>query len=271
MLSTRILWTLAIVVTLASAVYQRLTGPTYPVRVRAELAGEPVRARLLRSHSVASDLPVRVRAADPLVAGEVRWRRFPLDEPWRELPLARDAQGDLVARLPAQPSAGKLEYTVRLTRDGGVLDLPGGRAVVARFKGDVPPWVLAPHILLMFLGMLWSNRAGLEAAFGGAQRARLARRTLVLLAVGGLFLGPVVQKYAFGAYWTGWPFGEDLTDNKLAAAVLAWVAAVLMRGDGRTVRLVTVLAALVVFAVYMIPHSMNGSTLDYASMKTVTG
>jgi hypothetical protein len=44
-----------------------------------------------------------------------------------------------------------------------------------------------------------------------------------------------------------------------------------MRGEGRAARIVTVVAALVVFAVYMIPHSMNGSTLDYASMKTVTG
>lgn len=270
-MSTRTLWILAVVVTLASALYQRMTGPSYPVRVRAELAGEPVRARLARTHSVSGDLPVRVRAADPQVAGEVRWRRFPTDEPWRALPLARDDQGRLAAQLPAQPSAGKLEYRVRLTRGDEALDLPSDRAVVARFKGDVPPWVLAPHILLMFLGMLWSNRAGLEAVFGGAGRSRLARRTLGLLAVGGLLLGPLVQKYAFGAYWTGWPFGEDLTDNKLAAAVLAWAAAALMRGDGRAARLVTLLAALVVFAVYMIPHSMNGSTLDYASMKTVTG
>ncbi|MDO9693411.1 MAG: hypothetical protein Q7W56_01625 [Candidatus Latescibacteria bacterium] len=270
-MSTRTLWILAVVVTLASALYQRMTGPSYPVRVRAELAGAVVKARLERTHSVSGDLPVRIRAADPEVMGEVRWRRYPLDEPWREVPLSRDAKGDLVAQLPAQPPAGKLEYTVHLSRGGEALDLPGGQAVVARFKGDVPPWVLAPHILLMFLGMLWSNRAGLEAVFGGAQRRRLARRTLALLAVGGLFLGPVVQKYAFGAYWTGWPFGEDLTDNKLAAAVLAWTAAALIRGEGRVARLVTVLAALVVFAVYMIPHSLNGSTLDYASMKTVTG
>jgi len=271
MRGARFLWTLAIVVTLASALYQRMTGPSYPVRVRAELAGSPLRARLERTHSVSGDLPVRVRVADAAVAGEVRWRRFPTDEPWRALPLARDAKGDLVALLPAQPSAGKLEYTVHLARNGEVLDLPPDRAVVARFKGDVPPWVLAPHILLMFLGMLWSNRAGLEAAAGGAGRRRLARRTLALLGVGGLFLGPVVQKYAFGAYWTGWPFGEDLTDNKLAAAVLAWVVAAAVRGEGRAARVVTVVAALVVLAVYMIPHSLNGSTLDYASMKTVTG
>ncbi len=46
---------------------------------------------------------------------------------------------------------------------------------------------------------------------------------MMLLVLGGFLLGPIVQKYAFGAFWTGWPFGEDLTDNKTAVAVLAWL------------------------------------------------
>ena len=36
-----------------------------------------------------------------------------------------------------------------------------------------------------------------------------------------------VQKAAFGAYWTGFPFGYDLTDNKTVLMWLAWVLAAL--------------------------------------------
>ena len=41
---------------------------------------------------------------------------------------------------------------------------------------------------------------------------------LLLLAVGGFILGPLVQNYAFGELWTGVPFGWDLTDNKTLIA-----------------------------------------------------
>jgi hypothetical protein len=84
--------------------------------------------------------------------------------------------------------------------------------------------------------------------------------------VGGLALGPVVQKYAFDAYWTGWPFGQDLTDNKTAAAFLAWLAA--WRYAPRSEHPVrwVVGAALITLAVFLIPHSVLGSQLDYSKM-----
>jgi hypothetical protein len=265
-----LLWTVALLVTLASAVYQRVTGPTYEIRIDTVFAGGDVRGELLRSHSVAGDLPVALEVDDPQTQGRVLWRRYGTADAWRTVSMIRE-DARLTARLPAQPSAGKLEYSVVLARGEETLVVSGEETVVARFKGDVPRHFLWPHILLMFLGMLWSNRAGLEAVFGGPRRGRMALTTLGLLVLGGLILGPIVQKYAFGAYWTGWPVGQDLTDNKLAAAVLAWAWASWRRGDGRWARATAIIAALVVLGVYLIPHSLHGSTLDYATMETVSG
>ncbi len=61
---------------------------------------------------------------------------------------------------------------------------------------------------------------------------------LGLMTVGGLILGPVVQKHAFGAFWTGIPFGYDLTDNKTLLMWMVWLVAcaVLSREDRRRVR-----------------------------------
>jgi hypothetical protein len=228
-----------------------------------------IKARFLRTHSVTGDLPVTIRTDDPEIRGSVTWRRFMSGDPWTTVSLQREGD-ELIAHLPAQPSAGKLEYSVLLSRGAENLMLPADEAVVARFKGDVPGYILIPHIFFMFFAMLWSNRTGLEAVLGGPKRTRMALTALVLLVLGGLLLGPIVQKYAFGAYWTGWPFGEDLTDNKLAVAVLAWVWASSRRGTGRWARTTAIIAALVVFAVYMIPHSMHGSTLDYTTMQTIS-
>lgn len=254
-------WTLAILITLASATWQRVSGPTYPARGSVSLGGAEIALRLERSHSIADRQPVTVRVPDASVTGAVEWRRFPSDEPWRREPLAR--QGDILqaalppAPEPLMPPAGKLEYRLRLSRSGEEASFPAAPAVT-RFKGDVPAAILIPHVVAMFFGMLFSTRAALAALFGGKTRV-WAFLTVLLLVAGGFILGPVVQKYAFGAYWTGIPWGWDLTDNKTLFAGAAWLlAAWQLRSKGQA-RAWVVGAALVTLVVFAIPHSVWGS------------
>jgi len=254
-------WTLAIVVTLTSAVWQRMTGPTYPVRGGVQLAGEEIRMRLTRTHSITGRQPVTIAAANPAITGVVEWRRYPTSDPWQAQPMRR-VEGRLEAALPPEPeplmpAAGKLEYRVRLSNGTDQAAFPGQPAVT-RFKGDVPSGILGPHIFAMFFGMLLSTRAGLAALFGGQTR-RTTWLTVALLVVGGLVLGPIVQRLAFGAYWTGVPWGWDLTDNKTLIAAVAWAFAAWRVAGGRRGRVAVTVAALVTLVVFAIPHSVWGS------------
>jgi hypothetical protein len=259
-------WIIALLVTLAAATYQRVTGPTHPVRGAATLDGDRIKIRLTRTHGGDGDQLIRFRAP-PSVEGDVEWRYYPTDDPFNREPLSRDGDA-LVARLPHQPPAGKLEYRILLRSGASSAALPARGTVVTRFKGGVPPWVLIPHVLGMFLGMLWSNRAGIEAIQerrrerNGRKLQSLTTISFLLLGVGGMILGPVVQKYAFGAFWTGVPFGWDLTDNKTLIAFLAWLLGLIaIRRNPRNRRAVLV-AAIVTLAVFLIPHSMFGSELE---------
>ena len=83
------------------------------------------------------------------------------------------------------------------------------------------------------------------------------------MAVGGLALGPAVQKYAFDAWWTGFPNGTDLTDNKTAIALVAWALALWAARGGRGARGALAAAALVTLVVFAIPHSLFGSELRW--------
>jgi hypothetical protein len=109
--------------------------------------------------------------------------------------------------------------------------------------------------------MLLSTRTGLEVFADQPQLKRLTGWSLAFLAVGGLVFGPIMQKFAFDAYWTGWPFGSDLTDNKTAVAVLAWLVAAFALRRSRKPKVWVVGAAVVVLAVFLIPHSLLGSEL----------
>jgi hypothetical protein len=85
-----------------------------------------------------------------------------------------------------------------------------------------------------------------------------------------MLLGPVVQKYAFGAFWTGIPFGWDLTDNKTLFAFIAWIVA--LAANTKKFRPAYIIAAaLITLIIFSIPHSMFGSELNYESGNIVSG
>ena len=155
-------------------------------------------------------------------------------------------------------------YFIRLRSDAEVALVPAREPVVIRFKGDVPAAILIVHIVAMFGAMLCSTRAGLEAFSEDARPRQLVICTLALLAAGGLILGPVVQKYAFDAYWTGLPWGSDLTDNKTLIAFIAWIIAFVGLRSQRRRRFWIFFASLVTLLVFLIPHSIFGSELDYS-------
>jgi hypothetical protein len=254
-------WTLAILITLLSAVFQRVTGPTYPVRGHAQLGGQDISLRLTRTHGGPGDQPVAVSAPDAAMRGDVLWRRYPSNDSWQVLEMTR--AGDVLqAALPHQPPAGKLEYQVRLMRGEERVAFPSTPAIT-RFKGDVSPWILAPHVLCMFFSMLLSTRAVLAAAFGAEART-WAWWAVGFLVVGGFVLGPAVQEQAFGEWWSGVPYGWDLTDNKTLLALIAWLPASVSMWRGRPSRGAIMFAGVAMMIVFAIPHSVWGSEINWA-------
>jgi hypothetical protein len=180
-------------------------------------------------------------------------------------------EGDtLKALLPHQPPAGKLEYHLELYADGNPVSLGDTENVVIRFKGAVPNWVLIPHVLMMVLTVIWSMATILFALANIPVYKKYVGITIIFLLIGGFILGPIVQKFSFGQLWTGWPFGDDLTDNKTLFALIAFLAAWFLRKKSYG-RWLAIGAALVMLVVYLIPHSMNGSELDVETGEVVTG
>ena len=84
-------------------------------------------------------------------------------------------------------------------------------------------------------------------------------------------MGPVVEKFAFGEYWTGFPFGMDLTDNKSLIAFVLWIIAWAGNRKGAQRRYLVVAATVVNLVMALIPHSLGGSELDYNSGEIKTG
>jgi len=255
-----LLWAVAFAVTLVAGRYQERTGPTYPVRGDVTLGNQAYRYELTRSWAT-GDQPVHLTIADPQVQGRVRWRRYPTNEIWNVLEMRREADG-LHTVLPHQPPAGKLEYQVELARGSERVVVPT-KSAVSRFKGEVPLAVLIPHIAAIFCALLFMTRAALEALVRGARTRRYTWIGVVLMILGGFVLGPMVQKAAFGAYWTGIPWGWDLTDNKMLVMGLAWFFAGWRVSRKPNARWSVIFGLIVALGVFLIPHSTWGSEIKW--------
>ncbi len=253
-------WIIAIVITLSSAIYQRMTGPTHPYRGSTEIAGEEIRYRLIRSFPRPADAPAKLKVEDREVTGFFRYKRHPSNDEWQIKLLVREDE-HLVAYIPQQPAAGKVMYQLFLEKGDEQVKLPE-EPIIIRFRDDVPAWALLPHVILMFAAMLFSTRAGLAALYK-QKTYRLTLWTIVTFITGGLIFGPVVQKYAFGDYWTGWPFGTDLTDNKTAFALIFWVIAFVKSRQNPHHRTWVLVASIILLLIYLIPHSLFGSEIDW--------
>ncbi|MCK9407603.1 MAG: hypothetical protein WCX28_00230 [Bacteriovoracaceae bacterium] len=257
------LWLLAFFITAGSAVFQRMTGPSYPKQYVTLLDGKAIEVVLERAHGGASDHPVSVVTNNAAISGRVEWKRYNTDDPVMSVPMTINS-GTLTALLPQQPPAGKLHYTVFLT-DG---KQTFSASTVIRFRGDVPAAVLIVHIAAMFFGMLFSARTGLEVFAQNPSLKRLTYMTFAVITFGGMIMGPLVLKYAFNEWWTGFPFGNDITDNKTLIAFLGWLTAVVALLRSKDSKRWILAAAVITLIVFLIPHSLWGTELDYTTMQT---
>lgn len=261
-------WFLAVLITVGAAFYQRISGPTYPKNVEININENITKEKLPRSFGGEEDCPIKLNIAG-IDSAKVFYKRYPSKDDWKHkaFNLKKDT---IFAKLPSQPPAGKLVYYFKLFKAGEKVFSTENEPVIIRFKGEVPNYVLIPHILFMFFAMLFSNLTGIYAIAKRKQYRLYGFITFFLILAGGMILGPVVQKFAFNEYWAGVPFGWDLTDNKTLIAFVFWIFAV-VANYRKNRPWAFIIAAIVTIIIFSIPHSMFGSEFDYASGEIVQG
>lgn len=269
-----IFWILAVIITIGASVYQRMTGPTHAKTQVIEIDGKEYSFKFPRSGGEVdckvSLLGFGVNTSFAQESAVILWRKFPANDKFQQIQMKKE-EGALVGYLPVQPHAGKLEYYLMLTsetdKDGLITRktkmLFNDEPLIIRFKGDVPAGILIPHILFMFLSMLFASYT-LLAACAGMEKdyKRYIIVSTILLFIGGFIFGPLVQYYAFDIYWSGFPIGSDLTDNKTLIAAIVLLSAIVTRKQ-KWNKWVVIASVIVMFIVFSIPHSMRGSELNH--------
>ncbi len=152
-----------------------------------------------------------------------------------------------------------------------------GKPWIFKFIGEVPPYVLGPHVFLMFATVFCVVMAFMHSfkLLSGSTDAHLLARYIFLSVVvsflGCYPWGVAMNHYAFDVVWEGVPFGTDATDNKTQLLflylVMVWLVSLgsLTKGKRRDLYPPKVLgwfgviAFVLLVLIYLIPHSIQFS------------
>lgn len=255
---------ISLFLTLFFSSYQRITGPTYPYKVKMKFLEKEFSFKLPRSQNSGEKLKILLPVKESFIKADLFYQNYSEDGQWEKKEFERTTEG-LYAELKPLPPAGKYFYYVKFYYLDKSVQIPE-KPISIRFKGKVPTPILLLHIILIFSAFFLSIYTGLYTIFFEKKEA-LVLATFILTLIGAGILGPVVQKYAFGEFWTGFPFGKDLTDNKGLIMIIFWAIAwvQIRRGKGKEWVL---LAFFISILVFFIPHSLWGSELKGGVIKT---
>ncbi|MCK5077181.1 MAG: hypothetical protein KAR38_12435, partial [Calditrichia bacterium] len=73
-----LVWFLAVLTALLSAVYQRVTGPTYPVKLKENVSGHILSGKLPRSGSSSApqEIKLQIQSADSSLTVFLQYRKY---------------------------------------------------------------------------------------------------------------------------------------------------------------------------------------------------
>jgi len=123
-----LLWTLALIITLFAAYYQRKTGPTYPKRVNITLNGSVYELKLTRSIGLDERSQIKLNVNDTSIKAVAWYKRFHSEDEYQRVSFnykvypvhsfvmnrifRMTEEKGLFADIPVQPAAGKLQYYI---------------------------------------------------------------------------------------------------------------------------------------------------------------
>lgn len=265
---TTSLWVVSFLLMCFIAFFQRCTGPTYPVKGTVVIENNEIEYELSRTHEGDTPEFVKIYIPDNSITGTITSKKYPSYDQMISREMVRN--GDtLVAVIPAQPPAGKVMYDIKLKDKNAQEYSLTEEPIVIRYKGFVPRFFLYPHIIAIFLAFGFAARAGLEGFFKRENTFKLTLIATISLFFGGILFGPIIQYYAFGAFWTGWPLGNDLTDNKTIISFIMWIIATWKLYKDPKNNIWAFIALIITIVVFLIPHSVLGSEIDYTKMDKI--
>ncbi|MCX7905368.1 MAG: hypothetical protein N2446_01535 [Elusimicrobiales bacterium] len=247
--------------------FQRKTGPTYPVKGSFDIYNDNIKYFFPRSCTIKEQ---KCNAVIDSKVGDfyIKYKRYKINEEFKIIRFSFvDSNKKFIANIPSDfPPAAKIEYNVYAKIGENEFKI-NNKSVILRFKNKVDSWILIIHVIIMFGSLVLSLYMFFRVIFDKKYSSLLLYINWILLLIGGFVFGGLLQKQAFGLWWSGFPLGYDITDNKTLIVFLSWSVALLFSIRKKNVSKYIVFSSILMILSYLIPHSLFGSEYDYLNEK----
>jgi hypothetical protein len=277
----------AIFVTIILLMLARHLSLVRPVDIRYEFAGLTIEHRTVPKSVEGKPDKIRVKiknSENKSLMVNLRWIETIGSigdmSQYNTISMVIDDSGYFAAAIPPMAKGKKILYYIDIKDEtGGLLArIPDDRAgpIKLKYEGNVPVFIVIPHIFLMFIAVYLASLALLDAHQVVSKGERLLsmgrnfKWATVAVFFGGYPFGWAMNHFAFGTIWEGIPFGWDFTDNKTQIVFLYLVFLNLsMLGtlyknrfggnhfSDKTLGRLAIIGFALVLTIYIIPHSIQ--------------
>jgi hypothetical protein len=276
--------TAAVIFTILLLVFTRMTTAVRSVHQIVEQGGI-----LIDHHTV----PKQMGSEIPTISAEVKGAsevklvyKIGKDGAYRKIPMNPGSSEENVfeASIPLHAKGKKAWYYLEVISGSGSeevsVTLPRSNSgkvdpIRLKFEGEVPAYVIIPHILAIFAAFFFATLTLFTAVDMKRGKGTLAKSvkycaiTLLLLFIGFFPFGWAMNYFAFGVLWEAFPFGRDVTDNKSQIMFLFWLVTLIMvkgtlwgKGEdknlisGRAYSTLVIVSFVATMIILAVPHSL---------------
>lgn len=191
-----ILWLASFVIVFLMVYTSILTDNDYPITSTFGIEGKKVSCRFEKTHYGKDDYKIIIRTDVDNLTGKLFWRSK-ADTIWQSKSLNKAAL-ILYGNIPALSPEQKISYYVELYHTDKKYLLPDHQKVSLTFFGKIPLAINILEFLLLYLGIIFAVRTGLEFFNEGKKSKKFGFLTLILFLTLIALINPLYLTYKYG-------------------------------------------------------------------------
>jgi len=262
---------LSLLITIFILLFQRITGPTYPRKFIINDNQVKLKTILIRSANNNKKAQIVINGTINNISAKLFYKKYKFEKNYNSVNFSK-INNKLIAYLEPLPAGGKYEYYILVNNHNSGITYKSPKTII-RFKNPVPTSFILLHIIFIFSGFFMSSLTFIESITKKNSINSILKKvkySIILFFIGGLIFGPIIQKYAFNVWWSGFPFNIDLTDNKMLILQIFWTYFYYKAKKTNNLKYI-IYGFILIVLVFLVPHSILGSEYDFKEGKHTIG
>jgi hypothetical protein len=260
-----ILWLGAIILTFLSGYMRNVTGPDYPVSGTIGIEGKMVTFKFDKIYLGNDGYNVLIRSDVKDIKAFLLWKdvssraisgRSPKNQAntiWQR-DLMADSGFLIKGKLPHHNSGEKVAYRVELNYGGKQYYLPEDKPVTIKFLGYVNSSIMNIFYFVLFGGLLFAVRTGLETFNDKPRLGLYSIFTLIFFFLYTICLVPLKRTYELNALNHFVPPLNLITTYQSVSLFVLWIIGLILIFNFKGNRIIPLMISSVTLIIYIFIH-----------------